>query len=95
MTLVVKLLNLISHKKKLFNYLISLVVIFLISSLLLSCEKKLLHNFSGEIMGTSYKVLISDPLPSSVNQEVIFNILDSVNQEMSTYIPSSFLNELN
>ena len=46
-------------------------------------------------MGTSYKVLISDPLPSSVNQEVIFNILDSVNQEMSTYIPSSFLNELN
>jgi hypothetical protein len=95
MTLVVKLLNFINHKKKLFNYLISLVVIFLISSLLLSCEKKLLHNFSGEIMGTSYKVLISDPLPSSVNQEVIFNILDSVNQEMSTYIPSSFLNELN
>jgi thiamine biosynthesis lipoprotein len=95
MTLVVKLLNFISHKKKLFNYLISLLVIFFISSLLLSCEKKLLHNFSGEIMGTSYKVLISDPLPSSVNQEVIFNILDSVNQEMSTYIPSSFLNKLN
>ena len=46
-------------------------------------------------MGTTYKVLIAEKLPASLNQAYLFKLLNEVDQEMSTYIPSSSLNKLN
>ena len=45
-------------------------------------------------MGTSYKVILVDFEDSSIEKD-IFNVLNSVNLEMSTYINSSSISYLN
>ena len=45
-------------------------------------------------MGTNYKISISEPLIRTDHSK-LFLTLDFVNQEMSTYIPSSLLSKLN
>lgn len=45
-------------------------------------------------MGTNYKVILSASSKENINQN-IFQIFNSVNEEMSTYIPNSSLSKLN
>ena len=52
-----------------------------------------LQNFSGDIMGTSYNISIAGN--SNINNSLIFKKLDLINEEMSTYIPTSFINKFN
>lgn len=71
---------------------------FLLASCLIfsGCENNVdsLTKYSGTIMGTTYKVSISEP-KEEINKSDIFSLLDSVDKEMSTYIPSSYLSQLN
>ena len=60
-----------------------------------ACNQTINTTFEGSIMGTNYKVLISGKVPSIVNEKSIFNVIDKVNQEMSTYIVNSTVNEIN
>ena len=60
------------------------------------CENEVdsLAKYSGAVMGTTYKVSISGS-KGKINKSDIFSLLDSVDNEMSTYIPSSYLSQLN
>ena len=84
--------------KKHLNHKLALsksLALVLLATILSSCQNSSLHEFEGMIMGTNYKILIAGEIPSSINHGLLFNILDSVNQEMSTYLPESPLNKLN
>lgn len=67
--------------------LLSLVTFF-------TYEKNSLQTFIGDIMGTTYKVILSTSSKENFNKN-IFQIFNSVNKEMSTYIPSSSISKLN
>ena len=56
------------------------------------CENKVdsLTKYSGAVMGTTYKVSISGS-KGKINKSDIFSLLNAVDNEMSTYIPSSYL----
>ena len=45
-------------------------------------------------MGTTYKVILVDYDQKEIEKS-IFHVLDSINQEMSTYIDSSSISKLN
>ena len=45
-------------------------------------------------MGTTYKVVLINYDDSEAERN-IFNVLNSVNEEMSTYLKSSLISELN
>ena len=87
--------NFISNTYFIFDKNLSafLLVFYLIFS---GCENKVdsLTKYSGAVMGTTYKVSISGS-KGKINNSDIFSLLDSVDNEMSTYIPSSYLSQLN
>ena len=71
---------------------LSLVLLSLVT--FFTYEKNSLQTFIGDIMGTTYKVILSTSSKENINQN-IFQIFNSVNKEMSTYIPSSSISKLN
>ena len=67
--------------------------IFLLSVVIfLTWEGQRTTTYQGEIMGTTYKVIMID---GNQKEADIFKILNSVNNEMSTYIESSTISILN
>ena len=92
MTLVVDLLSKKSQKSYYLVFLLSVAFILLVT--FLTYEKDNTFSLKGEVMGTSYKVVLVDFEDDNIEKE-IFNVLNSVNQEMSTYINSSSISKLN
>ena len=78
------------------NILIQSLIFILTLLVLLGCEDSSggLLKYQGSIMGTTYKVTLREP-HIEISHSDIFLELDSVNQEMSTYISTSFLSNLN
>ena len=83
-----------SESRRLFAAVAGIV---LASCLSASCRMAPAY-FSGSTMGTTYSVVIVDPVDKvSLNQtkEDVAEVLDAVNAEMSTYLPDSALSRFN
>ena len=70
----------------------SIVLIFLLT--FITYERETLTSYSGEIMGTTYKVIAKSQEEINLEQD-IFKVLDKVNQEMSTYSSNSSISKIN
>jgi thiamine biosynthesis lipoprotein len=73
-------------------YRYALVLFVFIS---IACSKKAdYHKFSGETMGTYYAITYQGDSPQNVKEDVE-RLLVEFNNSLSTYIPSSFISQLN
>ena len=79
-----------------FSYIASFIfVLFLFVFFLLDSNKEIKPlSFEGEVMGTTYKVILYGQEIQTSHKE-INNIFEMVNQEMSTYITSSSISQIN
>jgi len=73
--------------------------IFIILILLVSCKKDSVSNrkdeIRGEAFGTYYYIKSADEKDLSKLKPSLLNLVDSINQSMSTYIESSMISKLN
>jgi thiamine biosynthesis lipoprotein len=61
-----------------------------------SCAEKEFHEFSGETMGTNYTIKYSATFPNqSNNKSKVDQVLDNINNQMSTYISDSEISRFN
>ena len=61
-----------------------------------SCAEKEFHEFSGETMGTNYTIKYSAKLSNqSNNKNKVNQVLDNINNQMSTYISDSEISRFN
>lgn len=76
-------------------------IVLLLTFLLFSCSspQKDIVSIKGNTMGTTYNVkffpLTNDSIEIEENYELIEKILRNINQQMSTYIPTSEISEFN
>jgi thiamine biosynthesis lipoprotein len=61
-----------------------------------SCAEKEFHEFSGETMGTNYTIKYSATFPNqSNNKSKVDQLLEDINNQMSTYISDSEISRFN
>lgn len=77
-------------KKRLFSILLVLAILVVVSI----TRDAPLETYSGKTMGTHYKVSLTSS-SNNPQEEKIFNILDAVNKEMSTYKEASLISQFN
>ena len=87
--------NRVGRSSRVWCLVVSLLFVLLISG----CQKEPipLHSLSGKTMGTVYDVKIasSDSLDLAELQTAIDNLLEGINERMSTYDPDSLLSQFN
>lgn len=77
-------------------FLILLLNSFVFFQLAACTDQAQEHVFSGSIMGTYYRVVVVDEKPISMELgEGALQVMENINQQMSTYIPDSELNDFN
>ena len=67
---------------------------FLLVIIVYFTKEDSVQNFSGNTMGTYYNISIVGT-SLDITDLLIHNTLEEVNQEMSTYIPTSFISKFN
>ena len=62
----------------------------------ISCVEKEFHEFSGKTMGTDYTIKYSATFPNqSKNKDKVDQLLEDINNQMSTYISDSEISRFN
>jgi thiamine biosynthesis lipoprotein len=88
----------ISVDKLLYKYLLVFSTAFIVLSCAPESKFKIL-SFTGNTMGTTYSVKIVDSLNFNITQDYlkfkVDSILNEVNRQMSTYIPTSEISQFN
>lgn len=68
----------------------------LFTILCISCAEKEFHEFSGKTMGTDYTIKYAATFPNqSNNKNKVDQVLDNINNQMSTYISDSEISRFN
>jgi len=68
----------------------------LFTILFISCGEKEFYEFSGKTMGTDYSIKYSATLPNqSNNKDKVDQLLEDINNQMSTYISDSEISRFN
>ena len=73
-----------------------LFLFYLFTIVSTSCAEKEFHEFSGETMGTNYTIKYSATFSNqSNNKNKVNQVLDNINNQMSTYISDSEISRFN
>ena len=73
-----------------------LFLVCLFTILSISCAEKEFYEFSGKTMGTDYTIKYSAKLPNqSNNKDKVDQLLEDINNQMSTYISDSEISRFN
>ena len=73
-----------------------LLLFYLFTIVSTSCAEKEFHEFSGETMGTNYTIKYSATFSNqSNNKNKVNQVLDNINNQMSTYISDSEISRFN
>ena len=73
-----------------------LFLFYLFTIVSTSCAEKEFHEFSGETMGTNYTIKYSATFSNqSNNKNKVDQVLDNINNQMSTYISDSEISRFN
>ena len=73
-----------------------LLFFYLFTIVSTSCAEKEFHEFSGETMGTNYTIKYSAKLSNqSNNKSKVDQLLEDINNQMSTYISDSEISRFN
>ena len=94
MILEVKFLNLI---KKIYShnlFIIALIILITTTVIFLTVKKPYVYNFQGKIMGTTYKILIAEKLPASLNQDSLFKLLNNLEQQLDCVVVMKISDQL-
>ena len=76
-------------------FLSSLALVFVIFLIFKNDDIAETQIFKGSIMGTGYSISIQSEVSSQNTHFKAFNILQKVNQEMSTYLDDSLISKVN
>ena len=76
-------------------FLSSIALVFVIFLIFKNDDIAETQIFKGSIMGTGYSISLQSEVSSQNTHFKAFNILQNVNQEMSTYLDDSLISKVN